>query len=105
MAQSPPLLTPLLSRLPDPVPARAQVQRFDDKNETLMTSFGEQIRLVHDADVVIGAHGAALSHLMYARPGCSAAISIRNRGNSDIFSHLAIAAGVEFHHVLWRYDM
>ena len=70
-----------------------------------MSSFGAQISRVRDADLVIGAHGAGLAHLMYARAGCSAAISIRNRGNSDIFAHLSLTAGFEFHHLLWRYDV
>ena len=46
-----------------------QIDIFSDLNSTLMLSPTNQIKMFHNADIVIGMHGAGLTNTMYMSPG------------------------------------
>ena len=46
-----------------------QIDIFSDLNSTLMLSLPTQIAMFHNADIVIGMHGAGLTNSMYMSPG------------------------------------
>src|SRR5207302_1437567 len=45
-----------------------RIRMFDDRDARTMGSFAEQVRAFNEADVIIGAHGAGLSLIMFAKP-------------------------------------
>jgi hypothetical protein len=58
------------------VAADVQVDLFDDADAALMKDFSLQLAKIRAADVLLGAHGAGMSLLMFARP-CTRLVSIR----------------------------
>lgn len=63
---------------------RVTVHRFEE------IPFREQLKIVRDADVVAGVHGAALTHALFMQPG-SELVEFRPRSHrrNTIFEHLA----------------
>jgi capsular polysaccharide biosynthesis protein len=58
-------------------------------------TFQEQMRLFHDAEVIVTPHGAGLSNLLFCRPGTKV-IEIFNRGwRPEIFWQLSEAMGLD----------
>jgi protein O-GlcNAc transferase len=43
-------------------------------------SFPEQIRIARETDILVGAHGAGLTHLMFMRQGAGAIVEIQPQG-------------------------
>lgn len=83
---------------------------YSDRNDTLMTCFACQVKLLARADVLIGMHGAALSMMLYMPPN-SAVIEIAPYGNDGRcllgggpFSRLAavLAHNYLIHHPLYE---
>lgn len=52
------------------------------------TSAGELIRLTHDADILVGVHGAALAHMAYLPTG-SLVAELREGPRHPVFEHMA----------------
>ena len=79
-----------------------EIRFFDDADKVVLQSMPLQIALLQWADVVVGAHGAAMSWLPFAK-SCTHFVSLRGRSNSDIYEQLAIGFGIGFHHAQFRY--
>ena len=80
------VLKSALEKIPS---VKVQIARM----ETL--SFGQQIKLVREAHVLIGIHGAALSHLMFMDKSKSHVLEFSPE-SSDFFQYLAEWKGI--HH-------
>jgi len=85
-----------------PLFAGLTVRFFDDQDRQAMASMPAQIEALRWADVVVGAHGAAMAWIPFLKP-CAHVVSLRGRSNSDIYEHLALGFGVGFHHAHFRY--
>lgn len=82
-------LLPLLSHLRT-LPITFEVVAFEDY------PLADQVRLVHRVDIMVAVHGAALSHLLFMRPG-AAVIEIFPYGfRKTIYRNLAALMGVQY---------
>ncbi|KAK3898021.1 hypothetical protein C8A05DRAFT_19317 [Staphylotrichum tortipilum] len=60
-------------------------------------SFADQLRLVHETDVLLGVHGAGLTHTMFMREGRGAVVEIRPATNDYRgFRNLAVMKGLGY---------
>lgn len=64
-------------------------------------SLAEQIRLVSEAQIVVGNHGAGLTHILWLNPG-SRVLELRRRGDglNNCYYSLADAMGVDYYYQL-----
>ncbi|KAI1265537.1 hypothetical protein F5Y18DRAFT_417224 [Xylariaceae sp. FL1019] len=63
-------------------------------------SFSEQIRVSHETDVLVGVHGAGLTHLMFLRERAGAVVEIQPRGLVHHgFSNIAGMRGIGYYRV------
>jgi capsular polysaccharide biosynthesis protein len=58
----------------------------------------DQMRLFHEAEVVVAPHGAALANLAFARPGTKV-VEFQPRKIQDVFFRLCQAAGLEYRYL------
>lgn len=58
----------------------------------------DQMRLFHEAEVVVAPHGAALANLAFARPGTKV-VEFQPRKIQDVFYRLCQAAGLEYRYL------
>ena len=61
-------------------------------------SVAEQIAVFHRADIIIGQHGAGLTHLLHSRPGTKVLEIMAGRPESviDLYRGVAVATGLEY---------
>jgi len=80
----------LLERLPG-----YKVTIFKSSNHTLMHCLLCQIKHFQAADVVIGAHGAGMSHIQWMKPGTMVFETVHG-GDSMIYGELSFMFGVKY---------
>ena len=59
------------------------------RDEQMMGCMACQVRAFMEADVIVGSHGAGLSHAMFAKPGTIIMERIIGGGDSGIYAELA----------------
>lgn len=72
------------------------IVKFAASNHSLMSCIQCQIELVSKASVVIGSHGAGLTHLMWSQPGTIVLEVIRSNGDSSIYAEYAFMLGLKY---------
>ena len=72
------------------------IVQFTASNTTLMTCLKCQIQAVQNADVIIGSHGAGLSHLMWAKHDATVLEVLTGRGDSSVFAEMAFMFGLKY---------
>jgi hypothetical protein len=94
--------------------ARADVRRLMNEDEVLKLlrsrgfrpyfledlPFAEQVRLFHDAEMVVAPHGAGLSNLIFA--GRVPVLEFLGRSVTPIYFFLALAQGQDYHYLYPR---
>ena len=63
-------------------------------------SVADQARAFHEADVVIGVHGAALGNLLFCRPGTHVVEILSPRFLATHYWHLSVMMSLEYHLLL-----
>lgn len=79
-----------------------KINWFKASNATLMHCVLCQIKLFQAADIIIGAHGAGLSHLMWAKRGATVIEIINGGGDSLIYGEMAFMFGLKYFPVTKR---
>lgn len=59
-------------------------------------SFKEEVEIFHNADIIVGATGAAFTNIVYCREGAKVGIIIPSSNDVYFFSNIANMVGVEF---------
>jgi capsular polysaccharide biosynthesis protein len=59
-------------------------------------SFDAQVRLAHEADVIIGPHGAGLTNVAFARPGSWLVELLPRRHPNDLYRLVAADCGIRY---------
>ncbi|WP_129127885.1 glycosyltransferase family 61 protein [Geomonas oryzae] len=63
-------------------------------------SFAEQIRVFHDAETVVGTHGAGLTNVVWSQPGGRVIEIFANNYVLDCYAWLSFSRGMEYRHVV-----
>ena len=84
-----------MNELDDGLPEH-NVMAFRSSDETMMACLKCQAEAFMQADVVIGSHGAGLSHLLFARKGVAVLERIVHDFDSGIYSELAFLLGQKY---------
>ncbi|QWV96394.1 glycosyltransferase family 61 protein [Geomonas nitrogeniifigens] len=63
-------------------------------------SFADQIRVFHEAEVVVGSHGAGLSNLVWSEPPCRVIEIFPKNYILDCFAWLSFSLGFDYRHVI-----
>ncbi len=63
-------------------------------------SFAEQIRLFHEAEIVVGTHGAGLTNVVWCQPGCRVIEIFPSNYILDCYAWLSFSRGLEYRHVV-----
>ena len=63
-------------------------------------SFADQIRVFHDAEVVVGTHGAGLSNLVWSEPPCRVVEIFPKNYILDCFAWLSFSHGFDYRYVI-----
>lgn len=72
------------------------IDLFASSNNTLMSCLECQVRVFQSADVIIGSHGAGLSHLVFAKKGATLIERLETNSDSGIYSELAYMVGLKY---------
>ncbi len=72
------------------------VDLFASSNKTLMSCLECQVRAFQSADVIIGSHGAGLSHVVFAKKGAILMERLHTSFDSGIYSELAYMIGLKY---------
>lgn len=78
-----------LQQLSNGLGSAYNVTAFRSSDEQMMGCMACQVRAFMEADVIIGSHGAGLSHAMFAKPGAIIMERIIGGGDSGIYAELA----------------
>jgi hypothetical protein len=70
--------------------------KYAASNATLMTCLTCQMKVFQEADVIIGSHGAGLSHLMWAKEGATVLEVLPSPGDSSIYAELPFMFGQKY---------
>jgi len=65
------------------------VTAFRSSDEQMMGCMACQVRAFMEADIIVGSHGAGLSHALFAKPGAIIMERIVGGGDSGIYAELA----------------
>ncbi|SPN99980.1 related to DUF563 domain protein [Cephalotrichum gorgonifer] len=85
----------LLATLRDRVPPQVSIRLVDFAS----VSFAEQIRIARETDVLVGVHGAGLTHTMFMTPGSGAVVEIQPVGLDHVgFRNLAAMRQLGYFH-------
>ncbi|WP_136526280.1 glycosyltransferase family 61 protein [Geomonas ferrireducens] len=63
-------------------------------------SFAEQIRVFHEAEMVVGTHGAGLANVVWSQPGCRVIEIFANNYILDCYAWLSFSRALEYRHVV-----
>ncbi|QWV92389.1 glycosyltransferase family 61 protein [Geomonas oryzisoli] len=63
-------------------------------------SFAEQVRAFHEAEVVVGSHGAGLSNLVWCEPPCRVVEIFPKNYILDCFAWLSFSRGFDYRYVI-----
>ncbi len=85
-----------LKALSDGLPDIYNVVPFRSSDEKMMACLTCQIRAFMAADVIIGSHGAGLSHALFAPEGAVVLERIISSGDSVIYAELAFMLGMKY---------
>eukprot|EP01082_Thalassiosira_pseudonana_P006326 g6188.t1 g6188 contig20:1032949-1034593(+) len=72
------------------------VETFRSSNDELMSCLLCQVRAIQSADVIIGSHGAGLSHLLFAKDKATVLERMTSDGDSGIYAELAFLVGSKY---------
>mmetsp|Transcript_1896 Transcript_1896/g.3428 ORF Transcript_1896/g.3428 Transcript_1896/m.3428 type:complete len:148 (-) Transcript_1896:756-1199(-) len=72
------------------------IDLFASSNNTLMSCLECQVRAFQSADVIIGSHGAGLSHLVFAKKGAILIERLETSFDSGIYSELSYMVGLKY---------
>lgn len=73
-----------------------KVEWFTSSNHTLMHCLLCQVKRYQKADIILGAHGAGLSHLMWAKRGATVIENLGGGGDSLIYAEMAFIFGLKY---------
>lgn len=85
-----------LKALSDGLPDSYNVVPFRSSDEKMMACLACQVRAFMAADVIIGSHGAGLSHTLFAPAGAVVLERIVQDGDSGIYAELAFMLGMKY---------
>ncbi len=85
-----------LKELSDGLPDIYNVVPFRSSDEKMMACLACQVRAFMAADVIIGSHGAGLSHTLFAPAGAVVLESIVQSIDSGIYAELAFMLGMKY---------
>lgn len=63
-------------------------------------SFAEQIRVFHEAETVVGTHGAGLTNVVWSQPGCRVIEIFPSNYILDCYAWLSFSRGLDYRHVV-----
>ncbi|MBU5614500.1 glycosyltransferase family 61 protein [Geomonas azotofigens] len=63
-------------------------------------SFADQVRVFHDAEIVVGSHGAGLSNLVWSEPPCRVVEIFPKNYILDCFAWLSFSGGFDYRYVI-----
>ena len=79
------------------------LQKHDVAGVELETlSFSEQIRLFRDANLVVGAHGAGLTNLLFCQPGTKVLELVNHHYACQMYYYLAAVLGLDHHYLVGK---
>lgn len=85
-----------LKELSDGLPDVYKVVPFRSSDKKMMACIACQVRAFMTADVIIGSHGAGLSHTLFAPTGALILERTVGGGNSGIYSELPFLLGMKY---------
>ena len=85
-----------LKALSDGLPDIYNVVPFRSSDEKMMACLACQVRAFMAADVIIGSHGAGLSHTLFAPEGATVLERIVQDDDSGIYAELAFMLGMKY---------
>ncbi len=67
-------------------------------------TFAQQVKLFYDADEICALHGAALTNLLWCKPGCKAYELVAGNYQNGVFEGIAQTVGVNHRHLINEAD-